>query len=249
MSISAPIGSGPKIDLYDLFSVLLPGSGFILGLYPFLPKQTNLTGPASVLLLLVVGYIVGRGLHAFAIRMEQVFDIAGHRDLFIRELRQPTIVPAEIVDRFYTECQLAFGNLGFEGSRYAYLENPQVFGYLYPFVRGYIHADSRARCRTFQAVHAFFRSAEYGAILLASIYIMYAFVVIIVHPEGAASGEILPYETKLATLQLQPTIIEFIALASSFIAVQIFEQAKYTYRDLYVEYLIADFIMLRQNIE
>lgn len=88
------------------------------------------------------------------------------------------------------EGLLTFGELGLSKTKIPTDEGE--LGILYPLVRGYIHIDGRGRSRTFQAIHAFFRSGELGVIVLGSIYVAYAFLVVIFGTTTAAPAQALP---------------------------------------------------------
>lgn len=65
---------GKQIDLYDFFSVLLPGLALTIGLVPFLPNNTDLTSVGAILPILTVGFVAGRGIHSAAVIVESPHD-------------------------------------------------------------------------------------------------------------------------------------------------------------------------------
>ncbi|MGQ3721142.1 hypothetical protein [Natrialba aegyptia] len=65
------LGKGsPRISLYSFFSVLLPGTVFILGVLPFLPSTTSVGSIGVLLPVLAIGFAVGQAVHTVAVAIE-----------------------------------------------------------------------------------------------------------------------------------------------------------------------------------
>ena len=66
MSAEASSVAQSQLDLYDFFSVLLPGVYFLITLIPIVPKSLPLGTATAAVVLLVTGYVVGQALHTAA---------------------------------------------------------------------------------------------------------------------------------------------------------------------------------------
>ena len=66
MSAKASSAAQSKLDLYDFFSVLLPGVYFLITLLPLVPNSLPFGTGTVALILLVGGYVAGRALHTTA---------------------------------------------------------------------------------------------------------------------------------------------------------------------------------------
>ncbi|WP_139135990.1 hypothetical protein [Haladaptatus sp. W1] len=102
-----------QFDLYDFFSVLLPGVLFLSGLYFFLP-QDEPAGLVTLLLpLLTGGYIAGRFLHVVAVKLESQFlTEVSHREKLQEELlamnatgKAPGLFDRHTLEKFCGECE------------------------------------------------------------------------------------------------------------------------------------------------
>lgn len=227
-----------RFDLYDFFSVLLPGLAAILGTYPFLPRSFSPTAFGAVLPLLTGGFVFGRAIHTGAVAIEEWAGIAGHRKRFAEEIYSPSVLAPGTIDRFYGLCYERFGDIGIGRSSENFRkQNPQSVATLYTAVRSDVHIDSRGRSRSFQAIYAFYRSMWFVSLLLAGIYTMYGVIGYV--------GVAFPYVTKIARLNIDPALFVITALAIIAGAYTTFRKSKTTYRDLFVQYLITDFIALR----
>ncbi|WP_135823257.1 hypothetical protein [Halorussus ruber] len=113
-------GSTRHFDLYDFFSVLIPGVLFLSGFYLFLPQGLNVGDPVVSLSLLFPilagGYIAGRFLHISADWLERTLPtVVSHRELLQDELlslttdeESPKIVDEDTLRQFCNECTQAF---------------------------------------------------------------------------------------------------------------------------------------------
>jgi len=229
-----------RFDLYDFFSVFLPGAALLLGLFPFLPEGTDVFGIGLVLPMVIAGFVAGRAIHAVAIDLEE--HMTSHREAFISELESPCNVSEDTVDAFYTECRTFFPQLDLAEDRSAVENKDEVFESIYGLVRSYIHMDSRGRSRTFQAVFAFYRSMLIVSILLILVYILYTGILAANLSSGVAS-----YTTFLGSLQISPTVLVsgiFVVATGLYLT---FRNVLSDYRGYFVQYLISDFIIIRSD--
>ena len=56
-----------KLDLYDFFSVFIPGAVVMVALAPLLPESVDPTPLEATVPLLLGGFVVGRGIHVVAV--------------------------------------------------------------------------------------------------------------------------------------------------------------------------------------
>lgn len=244
------VGDGVRqFDLYDFFSVLLPGSAFLFALYPLLPVWVSINSFAIVVPILMAGFVVGRALHAGAVFVERGLNRQSHRGLFAEELERPSMLSVETMDAFYKECEAAFPHIGLSGSRAVDAKNERTCTTLYALVRGYVHFDGRGRSRTFQAIHAFFRSTELVMGLLTLVYSVYVLAAFQKGQIGVPVQGVLPYPSKIAELQLTPGVIELAVLLVVLSVRTTFKYAKYEYKEYYIQYLLTDFLTLRTLTE
>jgi hypothetical protein len=239
MSRAAAAGIN-TFDLYDFFSVFVPGTALIIGLYPLFPAEFRLNAIVALLPVLVGGFIVGRALHSGAVRIEALVGATTHQDQLAQEIKSPDILTSEMVDRFYERCRHVFSGIGLPADRDNFdLNDDQLRSAVYTAVRSYVHIDSRGRSRTFQALYAFYRSMWSASIILAVAYLVYLVAVTLPYLG-------FPYTPKVATLKVQRDI--FLLTPVVFIAggYTTFRTAKANYRRIYTRYLIADFISVTE---
>ncbi|WP_152420526.1 hypothetical protein [Halococcus thailandensis] len=222
-----------RFDLYDFFSVLLPGLALILGLYPFYPQGLTISSLGAVLPLLAGGFAVGRVVHSAAVRIEDWIGSKGHRDLFATEIRHSPTLDRATVEAFYECCRSQF-DIELTKDR-TDLTDDAALG-LYSVVRSHVYIDSRGRSQTFQAISAFYRSMWFVSVFLAVLVFLY----------GAfpAIQSAMPYPTKIATLSVPPQWFTYGAIILFAGSYTTFREAKATHRELFVQYLITDFISL-----
>lgn len=238
-----------RFELYDFFSVLLPGIAFILGLYPLFPSDFSIGSASAILPLLAGGFVVGRAIHAAAVRIEDWSPNDSHRDLFAMEVRRPEMLNTETVEKFYKNCRSLFGEIGLPADRTNLTGKATTS--LYTAVRSYVHIDSRGRSRTFQAVSAFYRSMWFVSVAFSFIYIVYG---IFPDTETIIAGiqlapVTMPYTTKIKAFEIPSAwflIGSIILFTGSYTT---FRDAKTTHRQYFVQYLITDFIVLYKSLE
>jgi cytochrome c biogenesis protein CcdA len=241
-----------RFDLYDFFSVFIPGATFALGLFPFLPHNPDSFSISLVGVLIVLGLVFGRGIHASALLVEKRFNTTTHRDKFTSELREPKNVDPEVADRFYDACCEYFNleSLPEDRSKLAVNESNEendtdknqetAINSLYVLVRSYVHMDARGRSRTFQAVLDFYRSMWIASSYLSLIYVVYASVIII----DGLDQETVQYLSYIGSLGIHPVVIFFGSLTVGGASYTIFRHIRPLYRNYFVQYLMSDFLIL-----
>lgn len=237
------IGEGTRqLDLYDFFSILVPGAGFLIGLVPFLPQDIPI--PTSVLLggLIIGGFIVGRWFHAVRMLIERDVIAVSHREHFTDQLVNPTEISEDLADQFYDCCQSHFDNLHLPDKRDELEEHPNDLNTLYTTARSLIHMDSRGRSRTFQAVLDFYGSALLASGILSIVYVSYAIV-----DQFSLNNDLVGYAPYLVELDFHPVIIfagASLAFGSAYFT---FKRVRGRYRTYFVQYLMSDFIILHNQ--
>lgn len=255
-----------RFDLYDFFSVFIPGGAFLVGVLPFLPREAPISSTGFLGAMLLLGFVFGRAIHALGLWLEGAggnaitsFSIAGygidlrggdgvatsHRDYFIVEILEPNEISSGLVDTFYSLSSGYFDHLNLTDKRsgLAREEHEDELESLYTLVRSAIHIDARGRSRTFQAVLDFQRTMMMASLLLFVIYIFYSGLKAV----EPVSGGLVGYDTFISYLDLPWWII---FLGAVFILVgsyTTFEQIRSNYRRYFVQYLMADFITLRES--
>jgi hypothetical protein len=117
--------------------------------------------------VLTWGVVFGRILHAIVTDFHALArdhlpgaDAKTHRDVFCDEIRNPSSISSELVDRFYREAWRAFRGTGLYYHR-TYDdadEDSRLLNELYVCVRSYTHISSDGPSKKFQAIYAFHRS-------------------------------------------------------------------------------------------
>jgi len=231
-----------RFDLYDFFSVFLPGATFLIGLFPFVPNGTSLgVGIAGV--VVVLGFVVGRAIHGTAIIFDGFWNNDDHRDVFLRQISDPTVLSAEVMDQFFDACCEVYNGLGLCETRRASVDaETDEIEPLYTLVRSYVHMDSRGRSRTFQAVYAFHRSMWFTSLLLGFVYYGYALL-----RASPVTQEAVAYQTYISSVGLAPEIITAGATVVVLFSYRVFRDAKRRHQRHYVQYLISDFLTLYET--
>ncbi len=230
-----------RFDLYDFFSVFLPGATLLIGLFPFLPNDTSFS-VGFVGILIVLGFVVGRAIHGTAILSDRFWKNDSHREVFLQELSDPEVLPPSVMDRFFTVCCEVYDGLGLCDSRRASIDaDDDDLEPLYTLVRSYVHMDSRGRSRTFQAVYAFYRSMWLVSFLLGGVYYGYAILRVL-----EVTQETVNYSTYIGSVGLTPAIIMAVVAAVVLFSYRVFRDAKERHQEYYVQYLISDFLTLHE---
>lgn len=251
-----------RFDLYDFFSVLLPGAAFVIGLLPFLPQELPIFTPVMVAFLIIWGFVFGRALHVVGVAVDDFNGLTilgkdiytgsvstGHRDRFIKELLAPEYVTKHLATQFYAVSRNEFPELELPLYRrdLDQDENETDLKMLYGLVRSYIHMDSRGRSRTFQAVLDFYRTMMVTALLLAAIYFSYAIVSGIAPFSGTTLGVLVGYQSHLGAISPQPGAIAFVSIIFFIGPYFAFKKARPPYRGYYIQYLMSDFLILQNQ--
>lgn len=233
------------LDLYDFFSVFVPGAAFIVGLVPFLPDGSDVTALGAVVPIVVGGYVVGRGFHSLAAWLDGVVGEA-HRTRFFSQVAatEPEDFADDVRNQFLTRCNRRFGIPASPVVRNPAAANRNTLRSLYSTVRSHAHIDGRGRSRTFQAVYAFHRSMWVIVVVLGILYLGYAFVRIQRGTEG-----IVAYRSILRSIGLDPLVLFLLVAITLSLSFATFRRSKATYRKHFVEYLVADFLTIETESE
>lgn len=230
-----------RFDLYDFFSVFVPGATLIVGLLPFLPDDTDLGSLVTLIPLVLGGYVVGRGLHSAAAKIDD--ELGGtHRTRFFDQFEgEPADVTPEARDRFLADVESAYR---FTGGRET--EPPRADGRdlatLYATARSAVHIDGRGRSRTFQAVYAFHRSMWVLAVVLGLLYLAYATLRV-----TERASEVVGYRSFVGALGVDPIVLFLLVLVAWSVSFATFRRSKPAFRRYFVQYLIADFLTIRSG--
>lgn len=253
-----------RFDLYDFFSVLIPGGAFVIGLLPFFPQQLPVFSTAAIVILIIAGFVFGRGIHALGLLIEQPFDdqpfigikgygiqlsgvdvATNHREYFISELVSPMHIETELIDAFYTKATdyASIGSLPEKRSDLELDDHGACLETLYTVIRSYIHLDSRGRSRTFQAVLDFQRTTMMASVLLFLVYFPYGFLKL----AGVVPTNAVDYNSYLSSLGIDGWVICLVAIIVLLSAYYTFERIRSNYRRYFIQYLMSDFINLQLN--
>lgn len=233
--------SSSTFDLYDFFSMLIPGAALVLGVLPFAPKETPVDAAGLVVVLLVSGYITGRGLHTIAESIDNILGNRSHRDFFVDVLQgtEELLDPAT-VDEFYDVATTFADSPDLPDDRAD--ASATELETLYLYVRARIHMHGQGRSRTFQAIHAFYRSTHLTFVCLAILYFVFGAGVFF----GLFTG-IGSFTSYWGTLGLSGNT--FVAISELIAAVSLaaFHDAKGDYREYFIQYLLIDFLMIESS--
>jgi len=223
------------LDLYDFFSMLLPGATLLIALLPFLPKQLPIGTIGSALILLIGGYVVGRGLHSAAESLDRIFDEPSHRDVFVSALQSnsPEILNSETRDAFYDKATDEF-EIGLADNRKK--ASDDALSALYVHVRALLYRGERTRSQTFQAVFAFYRSIHLATQITVICYATYGI------GEFMNLYDSLSFTTYIGTLGLPPNLFLLGSEVVLGLSLLTFKDAKGDYREYFIQYLFADYL-------
>lgn len=241
------IGEGTRqLDLYDFFSIFMPGATLLIGLLPFFPKEISLPTSAQIAIFVILGFVFGRGIHAIRLYAETDVGATSHREQFINEVINPTYITDDLADQFYNCCQEQFDDISLPGSRSSlnYNSHADDLNMLYSLIRSHIHIDARGRSRTFQAVLDFYGSIWIVSFILAYWYMGYAFFKVIGIPNS-----IIGYTSYIGGLDIHFSIIYFAATFALAGAYRIFKDVRSDYRNYYIQYFLSDFVVLQKQSE
>lgn len=242
-----------RINLYDFFSVLLPGLAFLFGIYPLLPFGFNLSPIGAVLSSLVIGFVIGRVIHTIATSLHQwfsnldSFNINTHREDFIQEIRETNYLPEGVVDEFYRECRRAFVGIDLRYHR-DYEDNEEdseILDALYMCVRSYTHIGSQGPSENFQAIYAFSRSMWLVMVALFTLYLI-AGIDLLLRDAGFGVTD-FSYTPTLTVVDVPIALTIVIAILFSGSLIRVFWTGVVRYKKIYISYVITDFIALRNS--
>lgn len=252
-----------QFDLYDFFSVLIPGAVLIIGLLPFFPSKAPVLSTGALIVLLIGGFVIGRVVHALGLLLERPLNddsitlsfrgygleihpgvTTNHREVFIQELCNPSEISADLVTEFYERASdyTDLDDLPGERTELDQEEYESELRALYTITRSYIHMDARGRSRTFQAVLDFQRTTMITSLLLFFVYFCYGFLKLF----GFVPGNLVDYQSYLFKLDVTWWLIVLFAVLLLVTPYITFERIRSDYRHYFVEYLFSDFINLRK---
>lgn len=239
-----------QFDLYDFFSVLIPGVTFLLSLFPFFPESTPVLSTGVLIALIALGFVAGRAIHASSVFIERLSDGTTHRDTFVNALLNTTAVSEGLADSYYRRSTATFGSVSLpesrddlKGSDCNPAKRDLELEMLYTLTRSHIHLDARGRSRTFQAVFDFYRNMLTTCALLFLIYAAYTLVIFFEIP---ADGWV-SYQSYLASLGLAPAVVFFAAAFVFLFPFTAFRMVRSDYREYFIQYLMADFVVLHKD--
>lgn len=232
-----------RFDLYDFFSVLLPGTALVFGLFPLFPRSLAVTSLGALAPLILGGFVIGRALHSASVQIEAFFERTTHRELFIRQLLAPTIISEQLADRFYEACRDEFDLDDMPETRPTE-GHEELLETLYGLVRSYIHIDSRGRSRTFQAIYAFHRSMWFASIFLIGVYFVYGLLA-----SFNLVGRIIDnaYISHVGWLEFPPGLIVLGTYIFGVLTYETFSSARQEHQRHYVRYLLSDFVIVERD--
>ena len=228
-------------SLYDFFSVFIPGLATLIGFYMLLPRPEHISIVAAVIPVLVLAFVFGQALHSFADFTEDAIGKLGiaprHRTMFAKKISEPDQPEKRIVAVFKKECESLFSDPsliddGDDGP------GDEDWEALYTIIQSYINCSEVGRSRKLQAIYAFSRSM---AVLLFGLPIVY-----LVHY----------YFRTVSIVDRPPKYLKFFPTFGDFIEVSLplcwlgailFTYSRYTYRQYFIQYLISDFVSIRDG--
>jgi hypothetical protein len=215
----------------------------------------------NFLFILLAGYIFGRGLHSLAVTADNYLENWSHRDQFIAELKNPTLVTEEIVEEFHKEMKLAFGEVGLpdklpldeapefdpdEG--FPSDQNDPKYTVVYDLVRSYLQIEGNARARTFQAIFAFYRSLWLAAAILLFIYVSYCLIrAIDILFNPSPIPVLVSYTPIINDSGIALQLLFPLSIILPGIVYVISRFGKVRHRKHFAEYAITDFIVMRRS--
>ncbi|WP_135302630.1 hypothetical protein [Haloarcula amylovorans] len=244
------IGEGTRqLDLYDFFSIFIPGASLLLGVVPLIPQSVHMPPAAIIAVLIVGGVVVGRGIHAARLWIEENAGAPSHRDEFIDEILNPCVLTDDLINQFYLACQDNFDNLALPNDRSDLNRQSHAddLDMLYSLVRSKIHMDARGRSRTFQAVLDFYGSIWIASSLLFSLYYSYATIDGLTNGWSTGFGDVIGYQSYLSTYDIHYAVIAVFAVGVWGGAYYTFYRVRSDYREIYIQYFMSDFVILQNE--
>lgn len=231
-----------RFELYDIFSVFVPGAALILAFVPLLPAFIPLSSPPILIPFLIASFIAGRAIHVVAIKIETFAERESHREVFREEVCSPNHVDTDVVKRFCKEAAEVFDEIGLDGLEDGTLDaaNEDQAETLYVLVRSYIHLDGRGRSRTFQALYSFHRSMWVITAPIGLIYYLYAIISVAGYWETVDL-----YQSYIGSVNIAPELIAMGGAVIYLTGWEAFSKARPEYQKYFIQYLISDFLVLQ----
>lgn len=226
-------------SLYNFFSVFLPGFVFLLGIVPLLPRDALTDATTALVPLLALGFVVGQAVHSLAVWGEKAFGHERHRTRFSDELDDQT---SRLDHGLVREFRTCYANSSFEVPLLFPDEDESDdreidYASIYTLVQSYVHTEDIGRSRIFQAIYAFCRSLWFGSFFLTLLY----WSVVIYVVTANADPEIF----LLTTGPLSESV--FLSTIVCGTCVFVFKYAADQYQEHFVQYLLADFVVLSRR--
>lgn len=224
-----------RINLYDLYTILIPGVAVVIFLSPFLPDDTSIGSLPLLIPLIVTGFVVGRIFQILSAILDREFGRPSHREIFSDELENTPNTSDELIDALFSSLNTRFSSLNFpdNASRLSDEQATEV----YMLISDSINFSGRGKSRTFQALSDFYRSMWFVSIVIGWIYYIYG----IMYWNGMLVG-MANYTSIIGSLGYPPPLISLVGTFIGFGGFALFSEAHSFNKELYIRYLIVDFV-------
>lgn len=226
---------------YDFFSVFVPGLATTFALYFLIPGDIDISLTAALIPTLLLAFIFGQALHAFAdfihAQIAKSDCIDSHREKFAKEIVNPDAENEITVGKFKQEI-------------FQFIDDPRMrermqdgskldqWEALYPIVQSQVYNYGQGRSINFQAIYAFSRSM---LLLLFGLPIVFT-----VHYGAQSIGL---FQRDPFYMEFFPTYFRLMqaAVPLCIIGGILFLISTRSYQKNFVKYLISDFIVIRED--
>ena len=244
--LQMPLLSNKKIDLYDFYSVLLPGLLFFIFLFPVYPSFVLAISNIVVVIgiLLVVSYVIGRVLHASAADLREALGGSTYEEKFTEAMNnsEDGRFPRRTIDFFKTVCNRKFPHTEVFWGGQMEVKEDQLDA-LYTSIYSYLYFSPRSLSQTFRALFAFNRTMELVSVLLA---IAYGGLLLGTVTNGFGSGIQLYQSVLMASpLNENKRVVLSIGAIIFLVLSILFEVSTRKYIDQHIRYLIIDVLILQ----
>lgn len=245
-----------RLNLYNFFAVLLPGTSFVILLVPLLPEEI-IVGPVSAAIpLIAVGFVIGQALHTVGATVQSFRDdsiaTTSHRELFARAVNDDsesdTDIPNDLIEKFRHAVDQQHGveSPDSDSDSYDWMTDDGIKS-MYGLVRSQIHADGRGRSRVFQSIYAFSRSILLMIPVVGFIYVLYASLATLDVSLASqlnleSNGPI--YTPAVASTLNEPLVVLPVTFIVAALGWFIFTRTTEQYKRYYVEYTLADYVVI-----
>lgn len=217
------------------FGSLLPGAVLLIGLLPFVPKNTSF-GTELIATLVILGFVAGRAVYSGAIYYENLLT-QGPVEIFKKEIRNPNYFPKSVILSFIETSNSVHSRIeASQDSKDDELES------LYMLIRSQIHNDLRSQSQTFYTNYVFHRSMRFVLAVLGLVYILYGFGTYIDIFRG-----IVRYESYIRSLGLPPLVLILVPITVLLLTRSLIGEEVHRQQRKYIQYLMADFITLHET--